>query len=79
MSMVYGGPWFGGLWWSMVWGSLSLFYPGGTTPLTLVDKCSVGTGLRSEGTRNGLKFWMERLIINLVGKLGLRGDSVSLA
>ena len=48
--------------------------------LTLVDYCSVSTRLRLEGTRKGMKFWMERLITNLIREFDFRrtpSDSVS--
>jgi len=35
----------------------------------------VSTGWRSEGTRKGIKIWIERLIIDVVRKLGFRGLS----
>ena len=42
--------------------------------LTLVDECSVSTGLRSEGPGKGGKVWIDRLIINLAGELSFRMD-----
>ena len=41
--------------------------------LTLVDQCSVSTGLRSEGIRKGIKCLIEKLIINSVRELSFRG------
>ena len=35
----------------------------------------MSTGWRSEGTRKGIKRWIERLIIDVVRKLGFRGLS----
>ena len=40
--------------------------------LTLAN-CSFSTGLRSEGTRKGLKFWIKTLIITLEQELAFRG------
>lgn len=40
--------------------------------LILVDQCSVSTGLRSEGIRKRIKFWIERLIIKLGRELVFR-------
>ena len=45
--------------------------------MTLADYCLVGEELRSEGIRKGIKFWVERLIINLIRELSFGGDSVS--
>ena len=35
----------------------------------------MSTGWRSEGTRKGIKIWIERLTIDVVRKLGFRGLS----
>ena len=57
----------------MVCVSLSSFYPAGTNHLTLIDESSISTGLKSERIRKGIKFWVERLIINPIGELSFRG------
>ena len=50
----------------------------GLSHLTVVDKCSVSTGLRSEGTRKGIKFWVERFNYKHCKGTQFQRDSVSL-